>query len=736
MRILAACVLSFAAVSAACGGDKPFSFGRFGFSNSDGLLTMNVSPNGVSVPNGITASWRTRRVERVLTVGAAQKTILLAPTPDGPGWLRYTLLYPGMEARFGVRARITFSENKAFGASVNGAAVESPSDGWIAMKTADIVVMEDEGSVPAILTFSPMPKRVRFLRDTVIQRTLEAECDSPMIVRVTVPSLERRTLTDSAAVKRFIGLVDTHQPIARLVKETFRLDRSAGAVSITDTYTPANARIALPPMLAFAASHQYPMKPIAPGRLFCKYGPLVFGGKDGTLTYSLPVPPVVERGYLAPAKQDPLTPLLNEVCGHWPAAWNRNGVDLGYAGVTNAAMAWNLLTHDNKLKARDAWTAHLDAAFTLPPYKSDTPLKRWKSMTEPFSSRSFLWGYSIDNKTRQCDIEWGIGLPLYGLYKYGTTTGDWARVRRHWPASKRLAGYFDLADDYAWMTVCNAEDGYSTGTGDALNAGYAGMAAMLDIARKLGDREAEEKYAYRLARMALLTAMRPAYTKWGRAHGMVEANEAALGFWENSSFTTASFAGDPWGVTTLLSGDGCMPEILCLYATTQPTAWKRYLDEYARFYPDWYDATRKYEAEVTYNGNSGYVTFPHLFARAWFGAGQEELREWVAAAAPNRNNAWVGPNAIAEIITQQAPMVLTDWGRAPIPGGSYGANSAIVRVNSPEAFTLRSALRRDVTSVKIDGHSMNFTEVDTPTGAELPVPLTKGRHIVKITFGY
>lgn len=733
---LCALLAVLATAASARSGEKPYAFGRFGFSNDDGLLTMNVTPEGIDIKDGPRITWQTHGTPRVTAISATEKALALPPTKTGPSSLRYTLLYPGMEAVFGALPKLSFTDNRAFGVSVNSAPITSPGEAWIAVTSPDIVIMSDDACVPVILTMDPMPKRVRFLRATTIERTMQIEGGTATTIRFTVPSLERRSLPDSAAIRRFLKLVDTHQPIARLDKETYALDRKAGAVTITDEFTPSNARIVLPPVLAFAASHQYPVHVIAPGPLFCKYGPIVFAGANGRASYRLPVPPASERGYLAPAKADPLQPLLNDVCGHWPAAWGKNGVDLSYAGVTNAAMAWNLLTHENKAEARAAWKTYLDSGFSLPPYAPKTALHPWKTMKDPFSGKSFLWGYSIDNKVRQCDLEWGIGLPLYGLYKYGTVTGDWARVRSCWASAKRLTGYFDLADDYAWMTVCNAQDGYSTGTGDALNGGYSGMVAMLAMARHLGDRDAEAKYAYRAARMALLTAMRPAYTRWARAHGMTSRREEALGFWEKASFTTSSFNSDPWGVTTLLSGDGCMPELIELYKTTQPSAWKGFLAEYAAALPDWYDAGHKYPFEVTYNGNSGYVTFPHIFARAWFGDSQEDLRMWIAAAEPNRNNAWVGPNAVAEIITQEAPLVMTDWGDAPIPTGTYTANSAAIKFRAPTPFTLRVALRRDVSSVKVDGKAMAFSLIDTPSGTELPLRLPGGTHSVTITFGY
>jgi uncharacterized membrane protein len=37
------------------------------------------------------------------------------------------------------------------------------------------------------------------------------------------------------------------------------------------------------------------------------------------------------------------------------------------------------------------------------------------------------------------------------------------------------------------------------------------------------------------------------------------------------------------------------------------------------------------------------------------------LWQYVDAAESNRNNAWIGPNMIAELISANAPMVLTEW---------------------------------------------------------------------------
>ena len=71
-------------------------------------------------------------------------------------------------------------------------------------------------------------------------------------------------------------------------------------------------------------------------RLLTKYGPMTYPAMGGNrVVYAMPVPPTEDRGYLAPAKGDPLPN-----CGAGPAVVRRRS-GTGYSTRRGPAMASN-----------------------------------------------------------------------------------------------------------------------------------------------------------------------------------------------------------------------------------------------------------------------------------------------------------------------------------------------------------------------------------------------------------
>ena len=230
------------------------------------------------------------------------------------------------------------------------------------------------------------------------------------------------------------------------------------------------------------------------------------------------------------------------------------------------------------------------------------------------------------------------------------------------------------------MTVVNSDTGYSTGTGDPLAATYCGHWAMLRMARVLEDKAAETQFAYRLARCAVPATMRFAMTYWAREKGLIGATSQALGFSEAAAFVAVPMGkDDPWNVSSVLSGDGSLPELFDAMIQFDRKNTRRYLDEYAKFYPDWFKPDVKYPFETNYAGNSVYVTFPHIQLRSLLGSDSgEALWNYAETAEKNRNNAWVAPNVVGELLSRDAPLTLTNWTPAGYLDGSVGANGKSV----------------------------------------------------------
>lgn len=440
--------------------------------------------------------------------------------------------------------------------------------------------------------------------------------------------------------------------------------------------------------------------------------------------------------------------LLNSLVGHLGGDWASNAVDLGYAGMTNATMAWAYLTPEKRQAVRSAWKSYLPRALALPPYPAETLKPTWHQETEPFTGESYLWTYFIDGpRKRHYDVDWGDTLPLYGLYKYAQYSGNWEFVRQHWSSVPQIYRYLDLGDDWAWMTTVNADHGYSTGTGDPMAATFCGTLACLKMATVLEDHVAREHFALKAARIAVPLVARFGLTDWARKNGLIEPNERIEGFWEKETFTTTTPGkSNPWGVTSILSGDGILPEEFAALIAFDRKGLADYQAEYARVYPHWFEPDFKYPFPTSYEGNSVYVTFPHLYARAVLAESSPNksdekeqtatLWRWLETAEKNRNNAWVGPNVVAELLSRPAPLTLTEWQPASYDDGIVSADGKQVTLTftlppRPTDWNLTATLRPNVhvESVRVEGKPVQFTL----RHSHLQITLhTQGKIIVEI----
>lgn len=729
---------------AAPGSDRS-QFGRFGRFNDDGLLTLNVTPHGFAAPPTAAPMQITygegRARAKVIAIGTTGKTLRLSGgSADEPTQLRYTLLYPGFGATYGRRMRLRVTDEKGKPIPVTMAYLPPNRDSE--QCSGLLIRREDRASMPLLIAFrrgfEPRVKTLACLPDKteIVVEGQEAIGDArfvtPLGLRELAPAASAAEENHLRAEARRWAAISI--PIRAY--SSHRLAPDGQAVTFTETYAPTSEGLPiapLPPVLAFARAHGYPAA--ITGETVTADCPTKWGDftymRGNTARYTLPVPPTDERGYIrvgaeaeAASATQGNTRLLNELVGHLGGDWASNAVDLGYAGMANAQMAWAYLTPQRRSETQAAWQRYLPLAFTLPPYlpqpssprapakaalprastletSSDTaklPPCPWKTETEPFTGQSYLWTYFIAGPNqRRYDLDWGDALPLYGLYKYAQYTGDWAFVRAHWNDVRRIYRYFERGDDWAWMTVVNADHGYSTGTGDPMAATYCGTLACLKMARALKDKAGVEYFAAQAARIAVPTVARFRYTAWARKAGLIGPKSVVLGFHEMEGFTRARLGeDDPWDTTNVLSGDGVLPELYAVLRAFGGTALADYEAEYARNFPEWYRGDVVYPFATTYKGNSIYVTFPHIFARALLGEPTSALLNYVDMAQANRNNAWIGPNVLAELLSRSAPLLLTEWQPAALWDGVVSSDGKQVQLDfhldtprhKPVAWTL------------------------------------------------
>ena len=677
----------------------PAGFGRFGRFHDDGLLTLNVSPQGFATPtlaNGGPLQFQFGSgpppVVTVQQINATEKTLHLSGGGVGtPDALHYTLLYPGFGAHWGKSLRLSLIDGSPTAPYMVLERLTSPASPQI---TCFLLRRVDKPAVPVALVFRSF--RARSFRPllstqgkqvTLTLQDREAIGNALVVTPQGLRPLSPAPAPDELARLHQDALAWAGRAVPIRVRSEYELLGDGKTVRFTEQFKvdgEGESIAPVPPLLAFAKQHGYPVRllnPVVTTECRTWQGDFAFV-RGPIVRYELPVPPTQERGYVRAAEDkvgdtgNARIALLNDLVGHLGGDWAANAVDLGYAGMANAQMAWAYLTPAQRASVTDAWKRYLPLAFHLPPYAASDAKQPWKVETEPFTRQSYVWTYFIDGpKHLHYDLDWGDALPLYGLYKYAQYGGDWAFVRQHWADARRIYRYFDLGDDWAWMTVVNADHGYSTGTGDPMAATYAGTAACLNMARAVNDRDEEAHYACKAARIAVPVVARFWLTAWAQQNGLLNPDRIALGFHEKEGFTRVEMGKvDPWDVTNVLSGDGALPEVYADLLAFGNGALRTYENEYARFYPDWYQGDVKYPFETTYKGNSVYVTFPHIFARALLNEPDAQLWRYVEGAQTNRNNAWIGPNVIAELLSRQSPLRLTEWQPATYKDGVTAAS--------------------------------------------------------------
>jgi len=178
-----------------------------------------------------------------------------------------------------------------------------------------------------------------------------------------------------------------------------------------------------------------------------------------------------------------------------------------------------------------------------------------------------------------------------------------------------------------------------------------------------------------------------------------------LGYHEAEGFTRSGLGtDDPWDATSVLSADGALPETLAAFAAFARPGLSRYLREYAAAWPDWFRGDHAYSSPTTYAGNSVYVVFPHVMARSMLGEPVAACLRAAEGAAANRNNAWVGPPVLAELLGRAAPLRITEWQPAALRDAHTSADGRRVAMeftlHAPTDWTLEMEARPRVRLVR------------------------------------
>lgn len=102
------------------------------------------------------------------------------------------------------------------------------------------------------------------------------------------------------------------------------------------------------------------------------------------------------------------------------------------------------------------------------------------------------------------EVDWGTGCFFYMLYLSALISGDYSAIRERWDVIKKIFAYFEIFHDWACMGAGYAEKGWTWAEG----ASFGAFPAYINMARAVGDHEAEEKAVYLAAKRLVLDKAR------------------------------------------------------------------------------------------------------------------------------------------------------------------------------------------------------------------------------------
>jgi hypothetical protein len=223
------------------------------------------------------------------------------------------------------------------------------------------------------------------------------------------------------------------------------------------------------------------------------------------------------------------------------------------------------------------------------------------------------------------------------------------------------------------MTNSNAPGGGGTGAGDCLTVSYIAALSYARMAKVLGDDIAYHQGLYRASRIAVPAVARfsmNTYLKKDTDYN--PKNSMVVGLLEDEpTVWITNGESDPWHLTSLLSGNGSEPELMKLYTAFAESELKDFLREFENGYPKWFNGKHEYPFGTNYKNNSGYVTLPHIYARAWLGAKWKDMLEWLESAEPNQYLWWQAPTVIAKVMDKKSPLQIETWAPAALVSAEY-----------------------------------------------------------------
>ena len=178
----------------------------------------------------------------------------------------------------------------------------------------------------------------------------------------------------------------------------------------------------------------------------------------------------------------------------------------------------------------------------------------WRSLVEPYSGKKYFYSFSIqsgspDDVGIAGDRGYGVGQHLWNMDRVIEYSGNYELLRKMWSDPNPLApscavkdggslsvdkmfGYLKNVHDWAWMFSGSNDSGDNGPVVDCAQATFAGHAAYLRMAEKVGNAEEISRGAYYQAKSQVGLMGRIVFDNYGIENGLLGVDSINVGFRE------------------------------------------------------------------------------------------------------------------------------------------------------------------------------------------------------------
>jgi len=226
--------------------------------------------------------------------------------------------------------------------------------------------------------------------------------------------------------------------------------------------------------------HGYPAKvegTVERTECLTRYGPYAYVRAE-QLRYTLPLPPLKDRGYIRGSDPENRKVLLNRLVNVADIAAGTaavSGASPAFQAAVSAQMSWTWLDGENRESLAAAWAEILGERPTAG-FGGDGVPGTPVTVRKPFAKMIQVERGGIGSGAREGQRPKPVesALFIYGLLKQAEYGGAWDPTLNTTPAMRNMIRLLEEGGDWVWMAPVAHETGIDTGDGADLSAAYCG----------------------------------------------------------------------------------------------------------------------------------------------------------------------------------------------------------------------------------------------------------------------